>query len=149
MNKELKEYLDSIIDYEYINKDDYEIIEFIASFNNHDRKVSLYLGKYSIKMSIILECPICNIDIFTVMNLLNQNSDYLKAYHNDDSLYIECQLIYGDILNVTKEILNSLVNSDYEYISLIIDTIDKVNKIDKVELVENVISMLSEDESDE
>ena len=126
MDKNLKEYLDDIIDYKYIDKGDYEMIEFIATFHNQDRNVLLYLGKYSIKMSIILECPICNIDIFTVMNLLNQNSDYLKAYHNDGNIYIECQMIYDDILKIVKEVFNSLINTDYEYISLIIDTIDKV-----------------------
>ena len=142
MKEEIKNYLDSVISYSIIKNDNYDLLEFKLKFDKYEKNASLYIGNESLKLTIICECPICNMDVFIEMNEFNHNSDLFKAYHYDDNLYLECYMFYSN-LNDIKDIFNTLRYDDYEYILALLNVVDKVNKIDKAELLGDVMSILS------
>ncbi len=142
----LKEYLESIIDINYQKYDSYELYEFIATFDSVDKNVKLYVGDNNFKIVIDLECPLCNMEVFTEMNTFNEHSVMLKAYHNGSSVIISAFSYYNDIVSDIKDILDEIMSDDYEYIVSLIKVIDKNNKIDKVELFENVLNILNGEE---
>ena len=142
----LKEYLESIIDINYQKYDSYELYEFIATFDSVDKNVKLYVGDNNFKIVIDLECPLCNMEVFTEMNTFNEHSVMLKAYHNGSSVIISAFSYYNDIVSDIKDILDEIMSDDYGYIVSLIKVIDKNNKIDKVELFENVLNILNGEE---
>lgn len=142
----LKEYLESIIDINYQKYDSYELYEFIATFDSVDKNVKLYVGDNNFKIVIDLECPLCNMEVFTEMNTFNEHIVMLKAYHNGSSVIISAFSYYNDIVSDIKDILDEIMSDDYEYIVSLIKVIDKNNKIDKVELFENVLNILNGEE---
>ena len=149
MIDELIKYLEEIVDVKCSKFANYDVIEFIATFNNIDKNVKLYVGNNSFKFEICLECPICNLEVFSSMNIFNKNCISFNAYHDSLNVMIECVSYYNDLVMNVKEVLDELMTDDYEYVCSLIDVIDKNNRIDKVELFENVISILSEDNKNE
>ena len=143
MNK-LKEYLESIIDIKYQKLDGYELYEFIATFDSVDKNIKLFVGENNFKITLELECPLCNLEVFSEMNSFNESSVMFKAYHDGNNVVISSFSYYDDIVENIKDILDELMSDDYEMISSLIKVIDKNNKIDKVELLENVIDLLNE-----
>ena len=146
---ELKIYLENIVDLKYKRLDNCDLYEFTATFGDYDKNIELYVGENNLKFLIELECPICNLDVFTSINLFNNNCELFKACHDGADVLIECVSFYSDIVSNVKDILDELMTDDYEYVIELIKTIDKNNKIDKVELFENVLSILNEGKNNE
>jgi hypothetical protein len=145
MNEELIEYLKSIVDIKYENNNDYLHIEFKISFNDKLYDMKLYVGNNNIKMYFMLDCPICNQDIFIIMNEFNLKSDLFKAFHNNEYVVIEAFTYYNNSLITVKDMLDELLTDDYALINNLIDTIFEVNSVDKIKVFEKLIDNLGED----
>ena len=148
MDERLIEYLESIVDIKYEEKEGYLYVEFIVTFNDKDVILKLYKGNNNIKMYFSFECPICNSDVFMAMNEFNEKSDIYKAFHNGNDVIVEAFTYYKDDVETVRDMLDELLTDDYELVNNIINAIYKANSVDKFKVMEKIIDDLSEDKDE-